>query len=201
MKKLMSVIVLLTSVSILSAQIAQTNPPPSFWGGIGQSLQSLGISTSPTNYAAAPFVGFSTSGDKLSAGLLLVENINANVGIVAGFDHLWFGGKPGSANLVSGGVTLKQPTHPLQWLTSNTNTWAYKATVTPYALAMVGSSFGNTSTSGGGMCGIARAGFNLDLINISGWELGAGGDYGNRTGAGEYNGNWIDFTINIRKGF
>ena len=48
---------------------------------------------------------------------------------------------------------------------------------------------------------IARAGANVDLYNLKGFELGAGIDYGNRTGAGAYNGNWLDFVFTIRKGF
>lgn len=181
---------------------ATTNAPTDFWSGIGTTLNSIGISTSPTNYAVAPFVGCSTDGgDKLCAGLLLVENVSENVGIVAGLDHLWFGGKTASANIVSGGVTLKAPTHPLRFLTGNTNTWAYNAVVTPYALAMAGSPIGNTKSAGGGLSSIVRAGFNFDIMDISGWKLGAGADYGTRNGAGNYNGNWLDFTLNVRKNF
>ena len=201
MKNILSLSVAILILSGI-ASVAQTNsptPPASFWGGIGTALSSLGISSNPTNYAAAPFIGFSTDGSKLSAGLLVVENVNNNVGIIAGFDHLWFGGKTGSANIVSGGLTLKQPTHPLTWL--GTNSWEQNFTVTPYTIAMVGASFGNTGSAGGGMCGIGRAGFNFDIVNISGFELGAGIDYGNRTGSGNYDGNWIDCTVNIRKGF
>ena len=198
-KKLIAALAAIAFTATVQAQTNSPTQPASFWGGIGTALSSIGISSNPTNYAAAPFVGFSTSGNQLAAGLLVVENVNNNVGVIAGFDHLWFGGHTGSANIVSGGLTLKQPTHPLTWL--GTNAWEQNFTLTPYAVAMVGAAFGNTGNSGGGMAGIARGGFNFDIVNISGWELGAGIDYGNRTGSGAYNGNWIDGTINIRKGF
>ena len=184
------------------AQTTNTNPPADFWSGIGGTLNSLGISTSPTNYALAPFVGISLDGgDKLSAGVLLIENVSDNVGFVVGFDHLWFGGKPGSANIVSGGVTLKAPMHPLRFITSKTNAWAYTVVVTPYALALAGAASGDTQTGGGGLASIIRGGVNFDLVNWSGWKLATAIDYGSRNGAGAYNGNWADLSLNIRKNF
>ena len=68
-------------------------------------------------------------------------------------------------------------------------------------MVLVATPIGGTGNAGGGLGGLARAGVNVDLYNWKGWKLGAGVDYGNRTGAGAYNGNWIDLTFNIRKGF
>ena len=179
-----------------------TNPVPNdIYDNIGAVLGNLGLSSHPSNYAAAVFMGHSMSGNQLSAGLLIIENVNNYVGVSAGIDHLWFGGKTGSANVVAGGVTLKAPSHPLSFLSSDTNSWTHKFVATPFVIAMVGTPINGTGSSDGGLASITRAGVNLDLLNIKGWELGLGGDYGKRTGAGNYSGNWADLSLNIRKGF
>ena len=182
--------------------VTVTNPiPADIYDNIGSVLGNLGLSSHPSNYAAAVFMGHSLDNNQLSAGLLIVENVNNYVGVSAGIDHLWFGGKTGSANVVAGGVTLKAPAHPLTFLSTDTNSWTHKFTLTPFAIAMVGTPINGTGSSDGGLASITRAGFDFDLVNIKGWELGAGIDYGKRTGAGNYSGNWGDLSLSIRKGF
>jgi hypothetical protein len=183
---------------------AQTSTnPPDIYDSIGNVLGTLGLSSNPSNYAAAVFGGRSFDNNQWSAGILVVENVteSGNVGVVAGIDTLWGGGKIGSANIVSGGLTLKAPCHPLTFLSADTNSWTHKVTLTPYAIAMVATPISGTGSADGGLGSITRAGFNLDLVNIKGWELGGGIDYGKRTGAGQYSGNWGDITLNVRKGF
>ena len=190
-----------TDTNGITTIVQSTNtptPPSSFWGGIGTTLGSLGLSSNPTNYAGLVFVGMSTSGKQVSAGIGIVENVNNNVGIIVLIDHLWFGGKTGSANIVSGGLTLKQPTHPLAFFGGS---FCTNLVCTPYVILAVGTPMNGTGNADGGLAGIGRAGFNFDIWNISGWELGLGIDYGNRTGSGGYNGDWIDGTLNLRKGF
>ena len=120
---------------------------------------------------------------------------------MAGVDKLFGGGKLDSENIVSGGLTLKAPTHPLQFLTSATNSWAYNFALTPYAMVLVATPIGGTGNAGGGLGGLVRAGANFDIVSIGKWKIGAGVDYGNRTGSGAYNGNWVDLTVNARCGF
>jgi len=168
---------------------------------IGSLLNSLGISSNPTNYAIAPFFGVKEGGNQLAAGVLLLANATNHFAPTLGFDHLWFGGHTGSANIVSGGLTLKDTTHPFQWLGAGTNTWVYNLAVTPYVAALAGSASGNTGTAGGGLAGIFRTGANVDLLTVSKWKIGVGADYGSRTGSGNYNGNWYDFTVNARFNF
>ena len=153
--------------------------------------------------AGAAFIGRSFSKNQWSAGIVAVENVTASgsVGVVAGIDDLWGGGKIGSANIVAGGLTLKAPCHPFTFLSSVTNSWTHTVTVTPYVIAMVATPINGTGSADGGLGSITRAGVNLDLYNFKGWKLGAGIDYGKRTGAGNYSGNWGDLTFNIRKGF
>lgn len=192
------------------AQTTTTNVP-NLMGDIGNVLGDIGLSSNPTNYAFAPFFGVKTTKNAdgkrpVSAGLVIIENVNNNIGIAGGIDHLWLGGKAGSANIVSGGLSLKAPFYPLRYVTSflgtslGTNTWAYNFLATPYAIVLIGTPLNGTSNDGG-LANINRAGVNFDVYNFKGWKLGAGGDYGNRNGAGNYSGNWIDFTLNVRKGF
>ena len=182
-----------------------TTPAPStdIYSSIGSVLGNLGLSSNPSNYAAAVFGGRSFSKSQWSAGVVVIENVTANggVGVVAGIDHLWGGGKVGSANIVAGGITLKAPTHPLTFLSSDTNSWTHKFTATPYVLAMVATPISGTGDANGGLGSITRVGLNFDIYSIKGWKLGAGVDYGKRTGAGNYSGDWGDLCLNIREGF
>ena len=179
-----------------------TNAPEDIYDNLGGLLGNLGLSSHPSNYAAAFFGGHSIDNkNQWSAGLLLVENVNANIGVCAGIDNLWGGGKQGSANIVSGGVTLKAPVHFLTFLSSDTNSWTHKVVGMPYAIAMVATPISGTGDANGGLGSILRGGFNLDIYNMKGWQLGVGGDYGSRSGSGAYNGNWIDGVVTVRKGF
>jgi hypothetical protein len=94
----------------------------------------------------------------------------------------------------------------LRWLDSTTNSFAYNLQATPYVAALVATPLGGTGNAGGGLGGVVRAGLNVDLYQfksgfLNGWTVGLGADYGQRTGSGNYNGNWIDGVLNIRKGF
>ena len=189
---------------ILAAGFAQAQTatnPPDIYDSIGSVLGNLGLSSNPSDYAAVVFAGHSVDKNQLSAGILAIENVNNNIGVCAGIDHLWYGGKTGSANVVAGGLTLKAPAHPLTFLSADTNSWTHKLVVTPFAIAMVGTPLNGTGNSDGGLASIVRAGANFDIYNYKGWELGAGIDYGKRSGSGNYNGNWVDLCFNIRKGF
>ena len=168
---------------------------------LGNVLGDLGLSSNPTNYAAAVFFGKKTSGKQVSAGLVVIENVNNYVGVAAGVDHLWYGGKSGSANIVAGGVSLRLPLHPLSFLSSTTNSWFRTFTATPFDIAMVGTPINGTGNSDGGLAAINRAGVNLDIYNLKGFILAGSVDSGTRTGSGGYNGTWIDGSINVRKGF
>ena len=168
---------------------------------LGGVLGKFGLVTDPTNYAFGTFIGKSASGNQTSAGVFVIENVNNYVGVMLGVDHLWGGGKIGSANIVSGGLTIKDAMWPLRYFTSNTNTWAYNARVTPYAALLAGSALGNTGSAGGGLAAIVRTGANVDLFTFKNFIVGLGGDYGTRAGSGNYNGNWYDVTFNARIGF
>jgi hypothetical protein len=201
MKKLKLITAVAALLAIGFTARAQTSTNADIYDNIGAVLGNLGLSSHPTNYAAATFLGHSIKGQQLSAGQVVVENVNNNIGVAAGIDHLWYGGKTGSANVVAGGITLKAPAHPLTFLSSDTNSWTHKFTVSPFAIALVGTPINGTGNANGGLASITRAGLNFDLANIKGWELGAGIDWGKRTGAGNYSGDWADVSLSIRKGF
>ena len=172
-----------------------------FWSDVVNVLGDIGLSSNPTNYAAGVFTGIKTSGDQYSIGAYVVENVNNNIGVMVGIDQLFGGGKTDSENVASGGLTLKAGTHPLRFLTSATNTWAYNLVATPYVAALVTTPIGGTGDSAGSLGALVRSGVIIDVYNLNGWKIGVGADYGNRTGCGNYNGNWIDLTFNVRKGF
>jgi hypothetical protein len=190
-----SIAVLLLAIFAIVAN-AQTN---SLWTDLGAVLGDAGLSSNPTNYFDAPFCGVSTTGNRLAAGDILGENINNNVGVVAGIDHLWFGGRVGSANIVSGGLTLKAPCHPLQFL--GLTGWTSNLVATPYAIAMAATPLNGTGSANGGLGSIARAGASVDLTSWKGFKVSLTADYGNRTGSGGYNGNWVDFGFALGKRF
>jgi hypothetical protein len=201
MKKLKLITAVAALLAIGFTARAQTSTNADIYDNIGAVLGNLGLSSHPTNYAAATFLGHSIKGQQLSAGQVVVENVNNNIGVAAGIDHLWYGGKTGSANVVAGGITLKAPAHPLTFLSSDTNSWTHKFTFSPFAIALVGTPINGTGNANGGLASITRAGLNFDLANIKGWELGADIDWGKRTGAGNYSGDWADVSLSIRKGF
>jgi len=178
-----------------------TAPTNGFWGDLTALAGDVGLSSNPTNYAFGLFGGIKTDGSQYSIGAYVVENVNNYVGVMAGVDQLFGGGKLGSENIVAGGLTLKAPTHPLRFLTSATNTFFYNLQTTPYVAVLASTPIGGTGNAGGGLGALVRGGLNVDIYNWSGWQLAAGVDYGNRTGSGAYNGNWVDGTINLRKGF
>ena len=206
MKKLLSLIgVAALLATTTNAQTATTNAPPDFFSGLGTQLNSLGISTSPTNYAVAIFYGRSLKGNKSAEGIMLVENVNNNIGICAGIDTLQGGGKLGSANIVGGGITIKSQTHPLRWLagqvSTNTATWAYNARAVVYGVSLVGTPLNGTGSADGGLSAVNRVGAVVDLFTYKNFQFSLGGDYGNRTGAGNYSGNWIDVLFSVRAKF
>lgn len=203
LKQLLTIVLLATATAVS----AQTNSDSHLLGDLGNILNDVGLSTNPTNYAIVPFGGVSVGGQtRLAAGLLAIENVNNNVGVVGGIDHLWFGGKTGNANLVSGGLTLKTSLYPFRdvaqyiGLSLGTNTWAYGVKATPYVVALVGTPVNGTSNNGG-LCAINRAGVDVDIYTVKGWNFGVGADYGNRSGAGAYSGNYVDFIFSLSKGF
>lgn len=186
-----------------------TNAPVSSVGDdIGRLLNDIGISSNPSNYFAATGIGKSLTGNKLSAWVIAGENITSSgtASVVVGIDHLWFGGRADSANMVSGGLSLKAPVYPLRAACKflsvdlGTNTWGYKFQSTLYATTLVATPLNGTSNDGG-LAAINRVGANLDIYNLHGFEFGIGFDYGNRVGAGAYSGNWLDAAVTIRKGF
>lgn len=173
---------------------AQTNSGNVF----GDLAKDIGLSTNPTNWAAVPFVGFASHG-RTAFGLVAVENVAKNIGIMAGVDTLFGAGKIGSANIVSGGLTLQAPFHPLQFI--GMTGWTSNLMATPYAVALVGTPVRGTGTADGGLATITRVGVEVDLYNWKGFEFGLGGDYGKRSGSGGYDGNWVDVMFSVRKGF
>ena len=178
----------------ISASAQTTNSAPSVQNGLQEIADAISQST---NWAVAPFYGRATTGNKSAAGVIAVWNFNDNVGVIGGYDRLWSSGQASQANMVSGGLKLQVSIHPLAFtgLAALTNIVA-----TPYVASLVATPTGGTSNNGG-LAAINRAGLELEIMQWKGLELHAGIDYGNRTGAGYYNGNYVDFNVAISRGF
>lgn len=187
--------------NLLTNQITSGN----LWTDAGTLVGDLGLHANPTNLVADAGVGIGTHG-KLAAWFVVAENINDNVGVIAGVDHLWFGGKAGNANIVSGGLTIKAPIFPIRvgasylGISIATNTWAYSFEATPFVISLVGTPLGGTSNNGG-LALINRAGVDFNWYDLDGWKFGTSFDFGNRSGAGAYNGNYFDLGLSVTKGF
>ena len=164
---------------------------------VANLLGDIGLSSNPTNWAAAPFVGFKSG--QTAIGIVAIENVYKGVGVIGGVDTLFGGGKVGSANIVSGGVTLQVPLHPLQFL--GLTGWPSNLVATPYGIAMVGTPIRGTGGADGGLASITRAGAEVDLFTWKQFKFGPAVDYGRRSGSGNYNGNWVDVVITGRINF
>lgn len=183
------------------------SPDGNLFADLGNLGSDLGVPTSITNYGGGIFYSKSFSNSKQwGIGALVVANVtqSGTVGFTAGVDRLFGGGKTDSANILSGGITLKQRIYPVRYLAKmfnsnlSTNSWFYKEGGTVFAADLVGKALGSTAAVGGGVANIVRGGINLDVWQFkSGLFISLAIDYGNRTGAGAYNGNWGDFLPNV----
>ena len=98
---------------------------------------------------------------------------------------------------------LKQRIYPLRTALGYfgfnlaTNGWAYNEGSTLYAADLMGKPLGRAAI-GSGVANIVRGGANTDIYKFkNGLFISLAVDYGNRTGAGNYNGSWIDVCPNL----
>lgn len=211
MKKIKSLIFSLALVAFASCQEcpAQTPPNPattpveappaalgtssqSALGLIGSGLLKLGetvISTSPTNFAVAPYGTYVVDKKKFGFGLAGVYNVNNYFGAVVAVDYVdQFLG-------VTGGIQLQLPTHPLAHF-GLTNFM-----VMPFVISAVGTSLQGGGSGNGGVQTINTAGIDTHFGHLWGGQFLVGGAYGTRTGAGAYSGGYLNGFIGWKKGF
>ena len=144
-------------------------------GDIGNTFADIGLPKSATNYGGGVFFSKSLSHPKqFGVGILAVANVTSNgiVNFVAGLDRLFGGGRTYSANILSGGIMLKQRIYPLRsvlgyfGMNLNTNGWAYNEGSTLYGADLAGKPIGRAQGIGGGIANIVRGGANTDIFQF-----------------------------------
>ena len=196
MKKLILIAALLVSGLNLQAQTnLMSMPAPTISGGLGQIASAIGASdiAHATNYLIAPYATYAPKAPtKIGGGLFAVYNVNNYVGLGLGMDWL------GQFTLVNANVSLKADTHPLRGLFGSTNTtsFAYGFTVTPFALAGAG-----VDLNGTGSHTIWDVGVQTKFGHWLGGRFGAGAAYGEWIGSSPYDVKRYHFFLNWQKGF
>jgi hypothetical protein len=184
-----------------TAQAQATNAPasspatnaPSIAGGLSQiydAFAASGLSTA-TNYAFEPYLTYAPDApahNRVGAGALVVYNVSHFLGAGLGVDYL------GQFSLVSANVTLRLPTHPLNFLGGS---WTNVA-LTPFALAGVGTPLSGTSS---GFAAVTDAGAYISFGHLWRGKFNTGACYGRWDNAGAYSGPRYHFFIGWSKGF
>ena len=150
--------------------------------------------TTSTNLAVAGFYGRKATGQDNVAGGLIAYNLLKNMAVIGGAEHLW-GEDVQNTFTLSGGVGLNA-----KWqynLFGNTN---IVSSFNPFAMSLVGSPL--SGQNNGALMNVNRIGADIDVFNLgNGWGISLGGAYGNRVGAGKYDGNWIDVFVAVKHKF
>jgi hypothetical protein len=193
-------ITLMFAAFVLGAR-AQTNsvasatnaPLPTIAGGLTQIYDALAGSglTTATNYAVEPYLTYAPdapSGNRVGGGALIVYNVSTFVGAGLGVDYL------GQFSLVSANVTLRVPTHPLNFLGGS---WTNVAVV-PFVMAGVGTPLSGSSS---GFAAVTDAGAYVSFGHLWGGRFNTGACYGRWDNAGAYSGPRYHFFLGWSKGF
>lgn len=140
--------------------------------------------TTSTNLAIAAFYGKKTTGRDNVAGALVSYDLLSNMALVVGGEHLW--GETNEASFtVSGGLQLHADRSFSPF--GHTNL----LTVGIFGMTLIGTPLNGDNN--GNLMNVNRVGGDIRLAQFGGgWELLLGAAYGNRTGTGNYNGNWVD---------
>jgi hypothetical protein len=175
-----------------SGPVAATNAPSIADGltEIYNALANSGLATA-TNYAVEPYLTYAPNapaGNCVGGGVLVLYNVSAFVGTGLGVDYL------GQFSLVSANLTLRAPTHPLNFLGGS---WTNVAVV-PFVLAGVGTPLSGTSS---GFAAITDAGGEVSFGHLWGGQFNTGVCYGRWDNAGDYTGARYHFFVGWSKGF
>jgi hypothetical protein len=73
--------------------------------------------------------------------------------------------------------------------------------MTPFVFAGLGTPLSGAGTANGTVTTIDSIGDDFEIYTLDGWNLGIGGSYGTRSGAGKYSGNAANIFFRASKGF
>lgn len=174
-------------------------------GIVGGALQSI-VSTvdnlgllDATNYALAPYFTYAPSAkDKVGGGILIpfdfpaLSGTNGAIGMAVGMDWL------GHWSLISGNVTMKLETHPLNiGILSFLPASVRGITAEPIAIVGVGAPLAGSS----GAATLWDVGYNVKFGHFLGGSFGAGATWGEWMNAGAESGHRYHFFLDWRYGF
>jgi hypothetical protein len=172
--------------------------------GYSQNLNSIfndigaALANAPWDFVAGG--GVATTGQNKIAFSDIACNFasstnGASVGIVIGGDYLW--NKHGSSwNTVKGGITLKGTIRPFAFL-GGTN-WFTNLKGTLFAADCMAQPGGGSSAPIGN---IITGGIQFRLASYKQFDFGIGGQYENRSGQGNWNGNYVLGQLSISRTF
>jgi hypothetical protein len=164
--------------------VTATNAPAGWYQPLLNIYQNI---ASATNIAGAPFAMTLTSGAKSGTwggGVIGLYNVTDYLGTGIGIYYLgvWYE--------FNGTVQLQYPLPLTTWLT-----------LAPFVAAGIGTSFAGAGTANGDVDIISQLGVNADLFKLGNWQIGAGGFFGNITGAGQFSGNDAGGFVKLSRGF
>lgn len=183
--------------STTNTQTASMAAPPAILGTNSQSdlgliargVLGLGrqvIDAMPTNLTVAPYGTYVLQPKKFGYGVGIAYNLSLNDTFSGGpivlLDHV------DTYMAFSGGVTLQADLHPLAWFGVQNSTFS----VTPFGITAIGTPLSGAGVSNGGVQTINSVGADIKFGHLWGGRYVIGGAYGTRTGAGAYNGGYIN---------
>ena len=177
-------IILILALAILALSIPAVCRAQS----ISTDLSNLWADTlGSSNMVYAGFGERKLKGNADSAGVIGAFNFNGNVAAIGGIGRQWMKGGPAITYTISGGLQLQAKIAPLKSF-GLTNFF-----VNPFVASVIGTPM--NGQNGGNIMNANRVGANIPIytftINKNPLEISAGGFYGNQTGTGPYNGNWV----------
>ena len=179
--KIKSTIIGLALLTSITAQ-AQTNQYTSifqplfdasqwtFAGGYGHSISGVG-----RNLAFAD----------------VAYSFNQNVAVVGGVEDLWRAGGSSQFAVVKGGITLKTTLYPFKWTGVS---FLANRQANPWAGILM-----STPKNGNNVGTITIAGMDFDLYKTGQFSFSVDGLYENRSGQGEWDGNYVGGFIAVSR--
>lgn len=202
MKKLIAALVCAVSVTTYAADTTNSTPPSvlgtnttSSIGLIGKGIIGLGLvvyDAMPTNIAFAPYATYALKPKQFGGGLAVCYNMS--LGPVKGGPMVAFDYIGGHFLGFNGGLTFQTDIHPLgMWGITN-------FVFTPIAITGIGTPITGAGSDNMGLQTASSIGADIKFGHLWGGQFFVGGAYGTRTGAGSYDGGYLNVFGGWKKG-
>lgn len=149
----------------------------------------LAVTGGLTNYAVEPYFTFAPSAPTtVGGGILGIYNVSEHVGLNVGLDWL------GDFSLLSGGLTLSAPFHPLPQQFPN-------VVLNPFVLADVATAYSGAGQFNGNLSTATDVGAAIKFGHALGGQFNVGAAWGKWSGVGPYDVTRYHFFIGWSHGF